>query len=98
MEAGVRDPRFYAVKDHELAQISFSVDVLTEPEPAKGGPRPKTYGIIVKADGRRGLLLPDLEGVDTIEDQIAIALQKAGIRADQDYKLSRFKVIRYIEE
>ncbi|MDI9512543.1 MAG: AmmeMemoRadiSam system protein A [Eubacteriales bacterium] len=99
VEAGVRDPRFYAVKDHELAQISFSVDVLTEPEPAKKEDLdPKTYGIIVKADGRRGLLLPDLEGVDTIEDQIAIALQKAGIRADQDYKLSRFKVIRYIEE
>ncbi|NLH59701.1 MAG: AMMECR1 domain-containing protein, partial [Clostridiales bacterium] len=74
-------------------------DVLTEPEPAKKEDLdPKTYGIIVKADGRRGLLLPDLEGVDTIEDQIAIALQKAGIRADQDYKLSRFKVIRYIEE
>ena len=56
----------------------------------------KKYGVIVSTrDGRRGLLLPDLEGVDTVEDQIDIAMRKGGISADEDYRLQRFEVVRY---
>ncbi|MHB1477846.1 MAG: AMMECR1 domain-containing protein, partial [Coriobacteriia bacterium] len=56
---------------------------------------PATWGVIVSADWRRGLLLPDLEGVDTVEQQVAIARQKAGIGPDERVRLERFKVDRY---
>ena len=56
---------------------------------------PSQYGVIVESGGRRGLLLPDLEGVDTPQQQVQIALRKAWIRPDEDYRLSRFRVTRY---
>ena len=55
----------------------------------------KRYGVIVTSGFKRGLLLPDLDGVDTVEDQIAIAKSKAGITEEEDYKLQRFEVIRH---
>ena len=55
----------------------------------------KRYGVIVSCGYKRGLLLPDLEGVDTVEDQISIAMQKGGITPDDNYKLQRFEVVRY---
>ena len=56
----------------------------------------KKYGVIVSCGGRRGLLLPDLDGVDTVEEQIDIACRKGGIRADEPYTLERFEVVRHI--
>ncbi|HZK34164.1 MAG TPA: AmmeMemoRadiSam system protein A [Bacillota bacterium] len=98
VEAGMRDPRFYEVDREEVPEISFSVDVLTEPQPtSKDDLDPRVYGIIVKSGSKRGLLLPDLEGVDTVDQQVSIALQKAGIDKGEDYELSSFKVIRHSE-
>ena len=97
VSAATCDPRFSCVRSEELPHIEYSVDVLTEPEPAKdlADLDPKRYGVIVQAGGRRGLLLPDLEGVDTVEEQVSIAMQKAGIPPGAPVTLSRFEVKRY---
>lgn len=99
IEAGVYDPRFFSVEEGELQDIDFSVDVLTTPEPtAISELNPKEYGVIVSTKDKSGVLLPDLEGVDTVEKQLSIVLNKAGIDKQEDYNLERFKVIRYTEE
>jgi len=98
IEAGINDPRFFEVEEEELIDIVFSVDVLTEPETCyKEDLDPNKYGVIVKSNGKTGLLLPDLEGVDTVEHQLSIALEKAGINFNEDYAVQRFKVIRHNE-
>lgn len=99
IEAGINDPRFFEVEIEELLDIDFSVDVLTEPQSSsKEELNPKKYGVIVKSKGKTGLLLPDLEGVDTVEEQLSIALQKAGIAPDEEYAIQKFEVIRHKEE
>lgn len=97
ISAGTKDPRFYPVTEDELPYIEYSVDVLEEPEPVDSIEQldAKKYGIIVKKGLRRGVLLPNLEGVDTPEEQLAIALSKAGIEPHENYKVERFKVIRH---
>jgi len=92
-----QDPRFNPVEVDELDEIEYSVDVLGEPERifSVNDLDVKKYGVIVENGGRRGLLLPDLEGVDTVEEQIAIAKRKANIRADEKVNLWRFEVIRH---
>jgi hypothetical protein len=97
ISAATRDPRFLPVVPEELAQLNYSVDVLTAPEPVKDESQldPKKYGVIVEYGFRRGLLLPDLAGVDTVDHQIDICRQKAGIAPDEPIKLYRFKVNRY---
>ena len=92
-----RDPRFDPVEIDELDDIEYSVDVLGEPERifSVKDLDVKRYGVIVENGGRRGLLLPDLEGVDTVEEQIAIAKRKAGIRPEEKVSLWRFEVIRH---
>jgi AmmeMemoRadiSam system protein A len=97
ISSATRDPRFYPVEIEELDELEISVDVLTEPEPIKGLEEldPKRYGVIVCSGGRSGLLLPDLEGIDTPAQQVAIARQKAGIGPNEPVKLERFEVIRY---
>jgi AmmeMemoRadiSam system protein A len=97
ISAGTQDPRFPAVREKELADLVYSVDVLGPPEKIESIAEldVKRYGVIVTAGFRRGLLLPDLEGVDTPEQQVSIALQKAGIRASEHYETERFEVIRY---
>lgn len=97
VSAGVRDPRFDPVEPDELDELEYSVDVLGEPE-AVAGPHeldPKRYGVIVSGGGRQGLLLPDIEGVDTVEEQLAIARRKAGIAPDEPVTIKRFEVVRY---
>ena len=91
------DPRFPAVAPSELKDLEYSVDVLTEPEPVDSQDQldPRKYGVIVEAGFRRGLLLPDLEGVDTVDYQIEICRRKAGIAPDEPIKLYRFEVKRY---
>lgn len=92
------DPRFEPVRESELDQLEISVDVLGEPQDIDSTDEldPQRYGVIVTNAGRRGLLLPMLDGVDTIEEQIAIAKRKAGIG---DYEpgtiLQRFEVVRH---
>lgn len=96
--ASTRDPRFPAVSADELPDLEISVDVLHEPERIADISQldPKRYGVIVSKGFRRGLLLPNLEGVDTVEEQVAIAKQKAGINpCDTRVKLERFEVVRH---
>lgn len=98
VSAAVRDPRFPEIRPEELPVLSISVDVLGRPEPIASADSldVKRYGVIVSKGGRRGLLLPDLEGVDTPAQQIQIALQKAGLDPDEtDYSLERFEVVRH---
>ena len=95
--AATQDPRFPPVNSSELEHLEYSVDVLTEPEQVttKKDLDPKKYGVIVKSGDRKGLLLPDLEGVDTIDEQVSIATMKAGIYLGEDIELYRFEVKRY---
>lgn len=97
VRSAVRDPRFDPVSPQELGLLEYSIDVLTSPEPvaSEADLDPKKYGVIVESGGRRGLLLPDLEGVDTVKYQIEICRAKAGIPANAPVKLSRFEVKRY---
>lgn len=97
ISAGVRDPRFLPVTKDELVELEYSVDLLDSPEPITSIKEldTKKYGVIVSKDFRKALLLPNLEGVDTPEEQVNIALEKAGIKNHEDYKMERFKVTRY---
>ncbi len=97
ISSATRDPRFSPIAPEELKDLDYSVDVLTEPEPVADESQldPKKYGVIVEAGWRRGLLLPDLEGVDSVDYQIDICRQKGGIEADESVELYRFEVKRY---
>ncbi len=91
------DPRFSPVTEDELDALVYSVDVLTEPEPIMSDELldPKRYGVIVESGGRRGLLLPDLAGIDTVAEQLSIACRKGGIDPEGPVKLWRFEVVRH---
>lgn len=97
ISAATCDPRFPCLRPQELASLEYTVDVLTLPEPVKDRSEldPRRYGVIVQAGGRRGLLLPDLKGVDTVNQQVGIAMQKAGIPPGTQVTLLRFEVKRY---
>ena len=97
ISSATRDPRFPSVLISELPDLEYSVDILTNPEPVKDMEEldPKEYGVIIESGFRRGLLLPDLVGVDTAEEQIAICRLKAGIAHDEPIKLYRFQVRRF---
>ncbi len=97
VSAAAEDPRFPPVREEELEDLVYSVDVLSEAEPISSAKEldVKRYGVIVSAGRKRGLLLPNLEGVDTIEQQVAIAKKKAGIYDNEPVKLERFKVVRH---
>lgn len=97
VSAGLHDPRFYPVGREELDDLEYSVDVLRPPEPVAGldDLDPKKYGVIVRAGRRKGLLLPNLEGIDTAQEQVSIARQKAGIGPNEPVQLERFEVVRY---
>jgi len=97
ISAGHRDPRFHPVRKEELDDLDISVDVLHEPEPikTKDSLDPARYGVIVRSGRKQGLLLPNLEGVDTVEEQIGIAMQKAGIHPGEPIELERFEVVRH---
>ncbi len=94
----MEQPRCYALYEQERDEIEYTVNVLSEPEWVENISEldPKRYGIIVVKGFRKGLLLPDLEGVDTAEDQLRIMKMKAGIeRSEADVEISRFTVERY---
>ena len=100
ISAGTQDPRFDPIEANELSNLVYSVDVLMKPEAIVSIDELDVvkYGVIVRSGMRSGLLLPNLEGVDTPEQQVAIAMQKAGIRQDDKYKMERFKVVRHNEK
>ena len=98
ISASTRDPRFPPIRKEELPFLEINVDVLGEPEDIESEDDldVKRYGVIVTNGLRRGLLLPDLDGVDTVRQQIAIAKQKAGIASFEKVSLQRFEVVRHI--
>jgi AmmeMemoRadiSam system protein A len=97
ISAATRDPRFPPVEPSEVSALDISVDILQPAEPIESMEQlnPKRYGVIVQSGWRRGLLLPDLEGVDTAEYQVEIARRKAGIGPHEPVQLYRFEVKRY---
>ena len=97
VSACARDPRFPPVGAGELEDLEYSVDVLGKPQPVEGPEEldPRRYGVIVSSGSRRGLLLPDLDGVDTVEQQLEIAQKKGGISAGEPCRIARFQVERH---
>ncbi len=97
ISSATRDPRFPPIVPSELDDLEYNVDVLTTPEPVDGVDQldATVYGVIVEAGWRRGLLLPDLEGVDSVARQIEVCRQKAGIAASEAVTLYRFQVVRH---
>jgi AmmeMemoRadiSam system protein A len=97
ISSATQDPRFMPVEPSELDDLEYSVDILTEPEPVQSTDQlnPRKYGVIVECGYRRGLLLPDLAGVDKVEEQIEICRAKAGISAGEPIRLYRFRVERF---
>lgn len=97
ISASSQDPRFYPIKPEELDRLTISVDVLGDMEKISSPDEldVKRYGVVVTKGYKRGLLLPNLEGVDTVADQIAIAKQKAGIAEAEEAGLERFEVVRH---
>ena len=96
MSAGTSDPRFPAVTEKELPELVYTVDVMGLPEKATRDELDvRKYGVIVSSGFRRGLLLPNLEGVDTVEEQLSISRQKGGIGPDEDIEIERFLVERH---
>lgn len=97
ISAATRDPRFEPVSADELDDLVYSVDLLKPAEPISGIEEldPERFGVIVRSGYRTGLLLPNLEGVETASEQVAIARKKAGIGPNEPVKLERFEVVRY---
>ncbi|ADL11749.1 AmmeMemoRadiSam system protein A [Acetohalobium arabaticum] len=98
LHAGFKDPRFEEIDINELEDLTYSVDVLEEPKPVDTLDEldPQEYGVIVQKGQQTGLLLPNLEGVETVEKQLEIAKRKAGLSpTEEDVELKRFKVTRY---
>jgi AmmeMemoRadiSam system protein A len=98
LSAALDDPRFPPVAEGELGHLTYSVDVLSPPESISSAAMLDVtkYGVIVTCGMKRGLLLPNLEGIDDVETQVSIALRKAGIGADEGYWLERFQVVRHL--
>jgi uncharacterized protein (TIGR00296 family) len=97
VSAAKRDPRFPPISAAERDRLSCSVDILGNAEPITdmAALDVRRYGVIVSKGHRRGLLLPDLAGVDSPAEQVSIAARKGGISLDEDYMLERFEVVRY---
>ena len=97
ISAAKRDHRFDQITEDELDYLEINVDVLTIPEKieSKDELDVKKYGVIVSSGYKRGLLLPDLDGIDTVDEQIDIAMKKGNINQDDKIELERFEVIRH---
>ncbi len=97
--ASTRDPRFEPIRTEELDSLEINVDILSPEEPIASPAQldVNRYGVIVEKGFKRGLLLPDLDGVDSVEEQIAIAKRKAGIDPNEGgVKMYRFEVVRHV--
>jgi AmmeMemoRadiSam system protein A len=98
--AAARDPRFRPVRSDELASLDYEVDLLDPLEPAGGlaDLDPRIYGVVVESEGRRGVLLPGLDGVDDAAEQVRIARTKAGLPPGAALTLQRFRVRRFRDD
>lgn len=99
ISAATRDPRFPPVVPSELGELEYSVDILSPLEPVDHPEDldPARYGVVVEQGPCRGVLLPDLAGVETVTQQLAIACQKAGLDPTEGFQIYRFEVTRYQE-
>lgn len=97
ISTATQDPRFDPVQKDELEELEYSVDVLSPPQRVKDLSEldPRKYGVVLVSGGRRGVLLPDLEGVDTVEEQLRITRMKAGILPGEELEIYKFEVKRY---
>ncbi len=97
IQACSKDPRFNAVEEAELNELEIKVDILSKSERIDTIDQldPKIYGVIIEKGQKRGLLLPNLEGIDTPEEQVSIATQKAGLPVESEVTMYRFKVERH---
>ena len=97
ISAATKDTRFYPITEDELDYLDINVDVLMEPEDIESEEdlNPKKYGVIVSSGFKRGLLLPNLDGINTVKEQIEIAKRKGNINDNEEIKLQRFEVIRH---
>ncbi len=97
ISAACRDPRFLPIRQEELDELVISVDVLGDAETVDAPDKldVRRYGVIVTKGSKRGLLLPNLDGIDTVEEQIAVAKRKAGIGEAEAVTLERFEVVRH---
>ena len=97
ISASTEDPRFDRITEEELKYLEINVDVLEEPKEIQSIEEldVKKYGIIVHSGYKRGLLLPDIDGVDTVKQQIEIAMRKGNINSDEEIKIEKFEVIRH---
>ncbi|UCE78509.1 MAG: AmmeMemoRadiSam system protein A [Nitrospiraceae bacterium] len=97
LAAATQDPRFPPVTKDELPELEYSVDILSAPEKVTDVNQldPERYGVIVVSGEKKGLLLPDLDGVNTVEEQLRIARMKAGIMATEKIEIFRFGVQRH---
>lgn len=98
ISAATRDPRFPAVRPQELDDLVIDVSVLYPPEPIASEDEldPKRYGVIVQRGWQRGLLLPDIEGIDDVQTQLWYARRKAGLGDDEPVEMFRFRVEKYV--
>ena len=101
ISAAFRDDRFPPLTKNEFNNIVISIEILSEPEPVQGvsSLNPKKYGVIAKSakDNRTGLLLPNIEGINSPEYQVALAKQKAAISPTEPVFLYRFETEKYLE-
>jgi AmmeMemoRadiSam system protein A len=97
ISAATRDPRFHPVQEDELEELEYCVDILSSPRKVKDLKEldPKKYGVILVCGDRKGILLPDLDGVDTVEEQLRITKMKAWILPEEEAEIYRFEVKRY---
>lgn len=97
ISAAMRDPRFLPIEPEELPGISVEVSVLGPLEAIASADEldVKRYGVVLESGRKRGVLLPDLEGVDTVAKQLEITMRKAGIRPGDPTQMERFEVIKY---
>lgn len=99
ISSATRDYRFSPITPSELPELTYKVDILTKPKliKSKGELDPRKYGVLVEYGNKRGILLPDLEGVDSVDQQIEIASAKGGILPEEPVKIYRFEVRRFEE-
>jgi AmmeMemoRadiSam system protein A len=95
--AATQDPRFHIVKENELEDLEYSIDILSTPEKVRDLSKldPRKYGVILVSGNKKGLLLPDLEGVNTVQEQLRIVRMKASLAPEEEVEIYRFEVKRY---
>lgn len=98
--SALEDPRFLPVMREELNQLKIEVSFLSPPERVSGPHElnPQRYGAIIKNQHRQATLLPEIEGVDTVEKQLAVLKRKAGILPHEEIEIFRFTVVKIKEE